>query len=796
MKFTLSWLKDYLDTTATLDEIAVALNNLGLEVEQVYNPEKTLGEFTVGHILEAQQHPDADKLRICKVDTHQGITQIICGASNARAGIKVCVSLPGMYIPGLDITIKKGKIRGVESHGMLCSLEELGLEESCEGILELPEEAKVGTRVIDILGFNDPMIEIAITPNRPDALGVYGVARDLAAYGLGKLKPLEIPEIKGEFKSPISFEVTHSESCPHFVGYYIKNIENKPSPDYIQKRLKAIGMTPKSSLVDITNYLSFTFARPLHVFDADKIGTKMQARLAKSGEEIKSLKEIDYKLEEKDIVIADENKAHAIAGIMGGFESGCSLETKNVFIESAYFNPHYIAMTGRRLGILSDARYRFERGIDPEFTKNGAKFAANMVLALCGGQASEIVEAGEEIKVEEAFSLAEGDVKNLTSVDVSWEKQKEILGSLGFKIIEQGKKLIAIPPSYRPDIKGKADLIEEIIRIYGIDNVPMIALPLPKDEKIEILSPLLKRIMTLRKNAVLRGLNEAVSYSFVSQAQAKSFNGGSDALRLVNPIVSYLSDMRPSILPSLLTALQKNRSHNLKNQNLFEIGRVFHGLTPEEQKYNLALIRTGDNHDKHWSKNEVTFDIYDIKADMVALLESIGVPVSGLQIKRDVPSYYHPARSAALYLGKTLYGYFGEIHPKVLKSFDISDAVMASEIFLEDIAPAKEKKGTSLPNLHLCNLHSIQRDFAFVVDETIEAEMLLRCVRKAEKKLLSEAEIFDIYRGASIGEGKKSVALRVVLQPQEQSLTDNEIEAISQNIITEVSKGVGGYLRS
>lgn len=794
MKFTLSRLFDFLETSASVTDITNALNSLGLEVESIYNPADTLGDFKVGHIIRAEKHPNADKLQVCQVETDNGIIQIVCGASNARAGLKVCVSLPNMYIPGLDITIKKGNIRDVESCGMLCSLTELGLtSDQSDGIMELPQDAKIGDKIIDVLGINDPMIEISVTPNRPDALGVYGIAQDLAAFGLGSLKPLNIPSIQGTFDSPVRFSVEHPESCPHFVGYYIKGVKITQSPEKIKNFLKAVGCKSINAAVDVTNYLSYSFARPLHVFDADKISPNLQARLAKNTEMLKALDDVTYQLNETDIVIASENEPYAIAGIMGGFDSGVYENTTNIFLESAYFNPDYIARTGRRLGILSDARYRFERGVNPAFTEDGAKIAAQMIVDLCGGEISKIVIAGKPSLPDTAFKLSSDFVKKLTGIDIDFAKQESILKSLGFTVINQGSKLICIPPASRPDIKGEADLVEEIIRIYGINHVKPIPLPALDNEQ-QALNAYQKRIQNLRNFTAQRGLHEAVTYSFTEKSKAELFLQGQASIDLENPISTDLSTMRPSILCGLLSAVSRNQARGFKHNALFEIGRIFTGFADNQQPTHLGIVKTGSIIQKHWLKSSSEYSIYDIKADIFALLENLQAPISGLSIIPNAPSYYHPTRSGTVMLGKVVYGYFGELHPKILKHYDIATRAVACEIFIDAIPLPKIKKSTALPKAEMYSLQSVTRDFAFVLNHDVSAESLLRAVRKAEKKLLTHIDIFDVFTGGTLEKNQKSIALRVTLQPTDKSLTDMELAAIMNNIINE-ARLVGAVLR-
>lgn len=798
MKFTLSWLKDHLETTASLQQISEKLTAIGLEVESVEDKAESLKAFTIAKILEASRHPEADKLQVCKVQSDIGELQIVCGAANARAGLYVALAKEGAVIPGNGMTIKKTRIRGVESNGMLCSLEELGLVESSEGIIELPEAA-IGANVADVMGLNDPVIDIAITPNRADCLGVRGIARDLAAAGLGTLKPMPDIGFKPTFSSPISVSID-TKNCEQFIGCFIKSVRNKPSPDWLKTRLEAIGQKSISALVDITNYFTFDLGRPLHVYDEKKLGRNISVRAAKKGETIKALNGKDYTLENAVIVIADSSNVLAIGGVIGGAESSCTEATSDVFLEVALFDPASVALAGRTLQIDSDARYRFERGVDVAFVEEAAQRAAAMITQVCGGQASELVYAGKTPQWQREITFNPERVKSLGGVEISTTKSIEILSALGFTSNQQPttSNYTVQPPSWRADIEGEADLVEEIVRIYGYEHIPSTPLPKPNTITPAILSLPQKRVHLAKRLLAGRGMLEVQTWSFLPAAQAAMFGGNNPALTLLNPISADLDTMRPSLLPNLLDAAKRNAARGFKNLNLFEVGLQFHDITPDGQKTIASGIRTGTTQNNNYAGGLFTqkadaVDAMTAKADAVSLLQALGV--NKLEVSSDnLPSYYHPNRSGAFVLGKTVLGYFGEIHPKIAGLFDIEGAVAAFEIFLENI-PAARSKGTAKPMLKLSDYQAVERDFAFIVDEKITAATIEKEINKAEKNLITCVEIFDVYSGKGVDAGKKSVAVKVTLQSFERTLSEADITAVSSAIIAGAAKGFGGTLR-
>lgn len=797
MKFTLSWLKSHLDTSATLDEILYALTDLGLEVEGVENPAEKLGAFTIGKVLTAEKHPDADKLNVCTVATDDGELQIICGAPNARAGITVVVAKPGTYVPGIDITINVGKIRGIESYGMMCSEREMELSDEHNGIIELPS-GDVGQKFTDWLAENDPakvdpVIEIAITPNRPDALGVRGIALDLAARGLGTLKPAPVSPVAGTFPCPISVSIDDDAlaGCPVFYGRVIKGVKNGPSPAWLQDYLRAIGLRPISALVDITNFFTYDRNRPLHVFDADKVAGNLRVHAAQGGETLVALDEKEYTLQPGMTVISDDNGVESIAGVMGGLPSGCTDETTNVFLEAAFFDTVRTALTGRALKINSDARYRFERGIDPAWTPEGLEAATQMILDLCGGEASEVVMAGELPDHSRAYKLDTDRCQSLVGMEIPAETQRATLEALGF--VMEGD--MAHVPSWRPDVLGEADLVEEVARMASLTK--LVGKPLPRmttDVPKQILTPMQKRESIGRRTAASLGYNECVTYSFIDGKQAALFGGGTDATRLENPISSEMSHMRPDLLPGFLAAASRNQARGFNDLALFECGPAFHGGEPGEQHTQISGIlvgRTGPK-DTHGASRPV--DVYDAKADVEAILSAIGAPAK-VQIMRDTAEWFHPGRSGRICLGpkKTL-AVFGELHPKVLDAMDVKGPAVAFTIWPAEI-PLPRKAATTRAALKVSDLQAVERDFAFVVDANVEALTLVNAAAGADKALIEEVRVFDEFIGGSLGEGKKSLAITVRIQPTETTLKEKDLEAISTKIVEKVQKATGATLR-
>lgn len=797
MKFTLSWLKSHLDTDASVDEIAEALTDLGLEVEGIENPLEKLRDFTIAKIVEAEQHPDADRLRVCKVDTDQGETQIVCGAPNARAGITVVLAKPGTYIPGLDITISVGKIRGVESHGMMASEKELELSDEHNGIIELPS-GEVGENFADWLAANepakvDPVIEIAITPNRADALGVRGIARDLAARGLGTLKARDCDPIEGTFKSPINVTIDEDtlDVCPVFYGRYIRGVKNGPSPQWLQDQLKAIGLRPISFLVDVTNFFTFDRNRPLHVFDADKVKGDLRVHRAKGGEELLALDEKTYTLQEGMVAISDDQGVESLGGIMGGEVSGVTEETVNVFLEAAFFDPVRTAYTGRALKINSDARYRFDRGIDPAWTPIGIEHATRMILDHAGGEASEVVIAGAVPDHSRAYKLDTDRVVSLVGMEIPAEEQRATLTALGFELDGD----MASVPSWRPDVQGEADLVEEVARVASLTKLqgkPLarINAGVPKP----ILSPLQKREQAGRRTAAALGYNECVTYSFIDKASATLFGGGDDATMLANPISSEMSHMRPSLLPGLLQAAARNQSRGFADLALFELGHVFAGGEPGEQTLMLAGLLVGKTASKDVHGASRAVDVFDAKADAEALMSAMGAPAK-MQILRTGEAWWHPGRHGVMCLGpKKVLGIFGEVHPKVLQEMDVKGPAVAFTIWPAEI-PMPKKTVTTRPALKLSDLQPVERDFAFVVDADVQALDLVNAAAGADKALIEDVRVFDEFIGGSLGEGKKSLAITVRMQPKDTTLTEKEIEAVAGKIVEKVTKATGGTLR-
>jgi len=799
MKFTLSWLKEYLETDASLEDIITALNDTGLEVEGVENMAEALKGFTVGKVKEARQHPDADRLRVCDVETVDGMVQVVCGAPNAKTGLVGIFAAAGMHIPGTGVDLQTGVIRGVESAGMLCSERELMISDEHDGIIELTGDFAIGTPAATAMGLDDPVIDIAITPNRPDALGIYGVARDLAAKGLGKLKPLTIEKVPGKFESPIKVKLDFADGdttpCPHFVGRYFRGVSNGPSPKWMQQRLRAIGLRPISALVDITNYVTIAFARPLHVFDAAKVNGNIHARLAKAGESLIALDGKTYELDDAMTVIADDSGPEALGGIMGGEPSGCQEDTTDMFLECAYFDSIRTATTGRKLNIQSDARYRFERGIDPTFLNTGVDIATNLILQICGGEASDIVEAGKTPDTDRSFFLRQDRIKTLGGIDVELKEQQRILESLGFGITQADGGLDCKVPSWRPDIGGEADLVEEIGRIVGLDNVPSVPLPTHSGVAKPVLSMLQKRMLRTRRALASNGLHETVTWSFLSVDQTKLFGGGQRELQLANPMSNDLSDMRPSLIPNLVTAVGRNIARGYHDIGLFEVGQAYAGDKPDDETLRAAGIRRGNMILRNWAGGERPVDCFDAKADALEALKAAGAPVQSLQVVQGAPDWYHPGRSGTFQLGpKNQLGWFGEVHPYILEKLDVKGPLVVFELVLNNI-PASKQKSATRPALKIFDLMAVKRDLAFVVDDEVAAANIEKAAVSADKALISKVSVFDVFVGPSLGDNKKSVALEITLQPKDKTLTDEQIETVCAKVVDKVQKSTGGVLR-
>lgn len=782
MLFTFSWLKDHLETEASLEAISDQLTSLGLVVEGIENKAEELAPFTICEIVEAEKHPNADRLKVCRVNTGTEILQIVCGGPNARKGLKTVLARPGDKIPSTKQVLKVGKVRDVESFGMMCSAAELLLGEGAEGIIEVDPKAPLGESYAKWLGLDDVVIDISITPNRGDCLGVYGVARDLAATGIGKLKPLKNVTVKGTFPCPISLKM-ESEACPHFTGRLIRGVKNGPSPEWLKRKLEAIGLRPISTLVDITNYFTHDQGRPLHVFDADKIKGNLTVRSSQSGETFKALDGKDYTLSEDMTVIADDSGVISLGGIMGGESTGCDESSQNIFLEAAWFDPVQIAMAGRTLGILSDSRFRFERGVDPASTRPGLEAATQMILDLCDGEASDVVDAGKAPNFTTTISFNPLRLKTLGGADVSAEHAEEILTRLGFDVQENNSGFDVSPPSWRFGVEHEADLVEEVLRVEGYDKIQ--AVPYGERPEEKALSPLQERRFVVRDLLAGRGLTEVITYSFMSSNDIQLFGEMPESLALLNPISQDLDVMRPSLIPNLLKAVLSNQNRGADSIALFEVGPQYISPSPEGQHIMASGVRAGTFHAGNWSEKKRPVDLYDVKADVQAILNM------NSQWDRTAPSWYHPGRSATLKLGSQVLGYYGEVHPQVLKAFDVKGPVVAFEIFLDRI-PLPKKKGTAKPKLELSPYQAVERDFAFIVDRKIEAESLVKAAAKADQNLVERINVFDVFE---MPENKKSLGIRMRLQPKDHTLTDEEIQSFSQKVIANVMQATGGVLR-
>ncbi|KEA04921.1 phenylalanine--tRNA ligase subunit beta [Rhizobium rhizogenes] len=806
MKFTLSWLKEHLETDATLDEICARLTMIGLEVEDV-DDKAAFKPFVIAKVLSAEKHPQADRLKVLMVDTGAGKPiQVVCGAPNARAGLVGAFAAPGTYVPGIDVTLAVGNIRGVESHGMMCSEKELEISDSHDGIIDLPEDAPVGTSFAAYTGIDDPMIEINLTPNRPDCTGVYGIARDLAASGLGTLKPRAVPSfaIEGETPTDVKIELDDARLCPGFALRLVRGVKNGPSPKWMQQRLQAIGLRPISALVDITNYMTFDQGRPMHVFDAAKVKGNLVVRRAKDGETVLALDQREYKLGPNNVVIADDNGIESIGGIMGGEHSGCDENTVDVLIESALWDPMNIAKSGRGLGIITDARYRFERGVDPEYMVPGLERTTELVLACCGGTAAKAKVEGYKGYDAKIVDFPFSEVKRLTGLDVSTEEGKSILTKLGFLVSGSGERVSVAVPPWRSDVDGKADLVEEIMRIHGVDNIKPQPLASHNVVNGKILTVLQIRTRTAKRALASRGMLEAVTWSFISEDQAKLFGGGSNALKLANPIAADMSDMRPSLLPGLLSAAQRNADKGYGDVAIFEVSGTYENDRPEGQRRVAGGIRRGTatlaGAGRMWSNaakgGGKPVDVFDAKADALAVLEACGLPMGNIQIEQGGPAWYHPGRSGTIMMGpKVVLGYFGEFHPKTLEALDVAGALAGFEVYIDAMPEPKKKATRTKPALELSPFQAVKRDFAFVVDKSVEAGTIIRAATGADRKLITGVNVFDIFEGASLGEDKKSIAIEVQIQPAERTLTDEDFEALTQKIVANVTKTTGGVLR-
>jgi len=801
MKFTLSRLKNHLLTSASLSDIVEKLTAIGLEVEEV-DDRSRYAPFVVARIVSAEKHPNADKLQVLRVDCGAGeAIQVVCGAPNARAGLVGVFAPSGTYIPGTGVSLASSKIRGVESHGMMCSEREIGLSDDHDGIIELSEDMTIGIPYAKWRGLDDPIIDVALTPNRPDCASVHGIARDLAASGLGVLRELYLPPVAGEGSAQIDVILETKSLCSGFAWREMRNVKNVASPPWLCRRLSAIGMRPINAAVDITNYIMHDLGRPLHVFDADKITGNLVVRRAREGETLLALDGKTYALDERVCVIADEAGVQSIAGIMGGEQTGCDENTRNIIIESALWNPANIAATGRRLGIVSEARYRFERGVDPDFAAPGLDAATMMLMEICGGEPSQASHIGFVSHQKKKIHFPLSQIKRLTSLDIAPDRVERILTSLGFEVEEGDADTISVHvPSWRPDIEGSADLVEEVLRIYGIDKIVPQPLPRPVHIGGKILSEKQARTRLVRRSLAARGMVETINYSFISELAAQHFGGGAPCLKLANPIAAEMSDMRPSLFPGLLLSAQRNANRGFGDVALFEVGDVYQDDTPQGQRRMAAGIRRGTavmtGAGRFWGGDSPTVNLYDAKADLFAALESCGFEAAKLPLEAGAPAYYHPGRSGTIKLGaKNILAHFGEFHPAVLEVLDVSGSLCGFELFIDALPAVKSKPSKTRPPFSALPLQMVRRDFAFIVDDGVSAATLIRAAAGADKKLIQSVDVFDVYKGAGIEADKKSLAIEVTIQPIERSLTDEEIEALSAKIIANVIKSTGGKLR-
>jgi len=796
MKFTLSWLKAHLDTDASLELITETLTALGLEVEGVEDRGRELAGFRIARVVSAVQHPNADRLRLCMVDTGAGEpVQVVCGAPNAREGIKVVFAAPGTVIPVSGDTLKVGAIRGVESRGMMCSERELKLSDEHNGIIELPDDAPVGGSFADWRGLSDPLIEINLTPDRADCAGVRGIARDLAAAGLGRLKPLAADPVPGRFPAPVAVTL-QTAGCPQFAARVIRGVRNGPSPQWLQDRLLAVGLRPISALVDITNFFSLDQARPLHVFDAGRLKGGLVLRDTAAGDSFRALNDRDYTTPAGLIGIYDDSGLISLAGVMGGGSTGVTEATTDVVLEVALFDPVRIAEAGRTLQILSDARYRFERGVDPASVRPAVEQATAMILDLCGGEAGEVFIAGTEPDWQRPLYLRPHRVAHLGGVDVPEAEQVRILTALGFTVSQTDNgRLACLPPSWRADVQGEADLVEEVLRVHGFDHIPATPLPRETGTPKPAVDARQRRAGQVRRALAGRGLLEAVTWSFVPPDVAGLFGQVPPELTLLNPISADMAVMRPSILATLIHYAGRNAARGFPDVGLFEVGAAFRDASEKGQDAMACGLRAGMASPRHWAGGARPVDAFDAKADALAALEAAGAPSANLQVTRDAPDWYHPGRSGCLRLGPTVLARFGEIHPAILEAMDVTGPVVAFELFLDAVPQPKKKAGTAKPMLHLSPFQPVSRDFAFVVEAGLEVDRLVKAVKGADKALIAGVDVFDVYQGQHVEPGRKSIALSVTLQPQEKTLTDTEIEAVAGKVVAAAAKATGAVLR-
>ena len=806
MKFTLSWLRDHLDTAASLEALVATLSAIGLDVESVDDPGTRLAPFRIARVTDARPHPNADRLRVCTVETGAGTVDVVCGAPNARSGMIGVFAPVGSHIPGTNVTLERRPVRGVDSNGMLLSERELGISDRHEGIIELAQEfaQRVGERYADALGLADPVIEVKLTPNRPDCTGVHGIARDLAAAGLGTLKPHKPPHVAGSFACPIAIELAFAApdraACPCFAGGYIAGVNNGDAPEWMQRRLKAVGLRPINALVDVTNYISLDRGRPLHVYDADKLQGTIRARLGKRGESFLGLDGQRHDVDASMCVIADDAAVLGLGGLLGGADTGVTHATRNVFIESAYFDPLRTAATGRKTGIVSDARYRFERGVDPAFIVPGLELATAMMQQVAGGEPSRMRVAGTPPGERRIVAFAFASVAKLTGLSLPEAQIRATLTALGFDVGKGGKDADVAVPSWRPDVHGPADLVEEVVRIAGLDKIPSVPMARASGVARPVLTEPQRRVRRARRTLAARGLTEAVTWSFIAQAAAEAFGGGERALQLANPISAEMTTMRPSLLPGLLSAVKRNRNRGVSDIALFEVGQAYRSDDPAGQSAVAGGVRAGAaalaGSGRHWAGAAMGADVFAAKADVTGLLAELGLDAGKARLAGDAPRWFHPGRSASMRLGpQAAIAHFGVVHPDVLQLFDLDVPVAAFEVYL-DLLPAERRRSPRRPALGLQNLLPVRRDFAFVLAEDVPAGDVIRAARGADKSLIVDVTLFDVFDGPSLGPGKKSLALEVTLQPTAKTLTDQEIEGVAAKIIAAVGKATGGQIRS
>ncbi len=802
MKFTLSWLKDHLNTEASLDEICDKLNMIGLEVEDVFDPSEIYQDFTICEVSDIKKHPDADKLKICTLNTISGLQDVICGANNVRKGMKAVFAPEGSYIPGLSMTLQATKIRGIKSSGMLLSERELGLSDEHDGILELDPKSQIGEKIYEKINKSDPVIEISITPNRSDALGVRGIARDLSAAKIGKLKPLKVSKIIGKYDIEKEIKVHEDAESNIYASFrLIKNVKNGDSPKWLKDRLEAIGLRSINALVDVTNYFTYDLNRPLHVFDYDKINYGLEIRKAKAGEKILALDDKEYQLSRSHTIFSDNDNPESIAGIIGGKRTGCDHNTINVLVESAIWDKINIANTGRELNINSDARYRNERGIDRGFIDSGLDMAVEMINEICGGEISNIKSVGKAPNQQEKINFNVNEVSRLLGVSFKKSDINNILTGLGFLLSEKNNKIEVTIPTWRHDISENACIVEEVMRIKGTDNIK----PIPLKKSIEVSPKKINRTQKMRFNTkrvlASRGMMETVGYSFISDKYAKLFYEVNDDLRLLNPISMELNVMRQLLMPSLLFSVKKNLDKGQRDISLFEVSHCYNGVNAEDQ-FEIAsgvrlgkAISHGGNND--WRGISRDYDSFDVKEDIISILRSEGIDDNNYKITQDTPRYYHPGKSGVIRQGPVnVLGYFGEIHPTILQALDIECPIFAFELFMDQISSKTKAKYKVRPGFSTSNFMPVSRDFAFVVNNDIKAEEILHAIKRIKNTLIEDIKVFDIYSGKNIPKNKKSIGINVIIQPYEKTLTDPEIEEISSMIIFEIGKKFEAEIRS